>query len=200
MRARNQSVQIRQMVLAALLMAIIAVMGFTPIGYIKIGPLLEITFLMIPVAIGAVSMGKGWGTFLGGVFGMTSFIQCFTVSPFGAALLGINPVYTFIVCMVPRLLVGFLSGLIFEALSKVDKTRIVSFAVATASAALVNTVGFISLLVLFFANTEAVGDPVNLITTTLIVNSILELVVCCIVGTALGKTLTHFIPNLRNKK
>lgn len=199
MKRKKSSRQIYQMVLAAILMSIIAVMGFTPLGYIKVG-IVEITFLMIPVAIGAVALGKGWGTFLGGVFGMTSFIQCFTTSPFGAALLAENPVYTFILCMVPRLLVGFLSGLIFEALCKIDRTGIASFAVATISAALVNTVGFIGLLLLFFANTEAVGDPMNVITTTLIINSILELVVCGIVGTVLGKTLTHFIPQLRAKK
>lgn len=199
MRSKSQSTRIRQMALAAILMGIIVVMGFTPIGYIKIG-IVEITFLMIPVAIGAVALGKGWGTFLGGVFGLTSFIQCFTTSPFGAALLAENPFFTFLICMVPRLLVGFLSGLIFELLGKVDKTKFISFIVATISAALINTVGFIGLLLLFFANTEAVGDPLNFITTTLIVNSLVELAVCCVVGTTLGKTISHLIPNLRTQK
>lgn len=198
MKSKSQSIRIHQMVLTAVLMAIIIVMGFTPIGYIKIG-VVEITFLMIPVAIGSVALGKMWGMFLGGIFGMTSFIQCFTTSPFGAALLSENPVYTFIICLVPRLLVGFLPGLIFELLIKVDKTKIVSFAVATISAALINTVGFVGLLLLFFANTEAVGNPINFITTTLVINSLLELVVCCIVGTTLGKTISHLIPNLRAK-
>lgn len=192
--------RIHQMVLSAILMAIILVMGFTPIGYIKIGPVVEITFLMIPVAIGAVALGKWWGAFLGGIFGLTSFIQCFTTSPFGAALLAENPFYTFLICMIPRLLVGFLSGLIFEALSKIDRTKILSFAAATISAALINTVGFIGLLLLLFANTTAVGDPMNFITTTLVINSVLELAVCCVVGTTLGKTITHLIPNLRTKK
>ena len=199
MRQTQSSMRIRQMVLSAILMAIIIVMGFTPIGYIKIG-IVEITFLMIPVAIGAVALGKAWGTFLGGIFGLTSFIQCFTTSPFGAALLAENPFFTFLICMVPRLLVGFLSGLIFEALSKIDKTKILSFAAATISAAVINTVGFIGLLLLFFANTEAVGNPMNFITTTLVINSLLELAVCCIVGTTLGKVITHFIPDLRKKK
>ena len=40
----------------ALLTAIIVVMAFTPLGYLKIG-LLSITFLTIPVIIGAVAMG-----------------------------------------------------------------------------------------------------------------------------------------------
>ena len=37
----------------ALLTAIIAVMTFTPIGYLKLGPL-ELTLIMVPVIIGAV--------------------------------------------------------------------------------------------------------------------------------------------------
>jgi hypothetical protein len=30
------------------------------------------------------------------------------MSPFGAALLAINPIYTFILCLVPRILAGWL--------------------------------------------------------------------------------------------
>ena len=35
------------------------------------------------------------------------------MSPFGVALMAINPFYTFILTMVPRILMGWLSGLIF---------------------------------------------------------------------------------------
>lgn len=38
----------------ALLTAIIAVMTFTPIGYLKLGPL-ELTLINVPVIIGAVT-------------------------------------------------------------------------------------------------------------------------------------------------
>lgn len=78
----------------ALLVAIILLMAFTPIGYIKTAGL-EITLIVVPVAVGAVTLGPTAGAILGGVFGITSFIQCFGMSQFGALLLGINPFLTF---------------------------------------------------------------------------------------------------------
>ena len=69
----------------ALLVAIILLMAFTPIGYIKTAGL-EITLIVVPVAVGAVTLGPTAGAILGGVFGITSFIQCFGMSTFGVAL------------------------------------------------------------------------------------------------------------------
>ena len=40
------------------------------------------------------------------------------MSAFGTALLGINPVLTFIVCVPTRILAGWLSALIFAAFRK----------------------------------------------------------------------------------
>ena len=75
------------------LIAIIVLMSFTPVGYLKVGTV-EITFLMIPVIIGAITLGAKSGAILGAVFGITSFIQCFGMSSFGIILLSINPVFT----------------------------------------------------------------------------------------------------------
>ena len=91
----------------ALLTAIIVLLAFTPIGYIRtLG--LEITLRVVPLTVGAVTLGPTAGAVLGAVFGITSFIQCFGMSPFGAVLLGINPLSTFVVCVVSRVLLGWL--------------------------------------------------------------------------------------------
>ena len=76
-----------------LLTALIVLMAFTPIGYLKT-PGLEITFILIPVVVGAVVLGPSGGAILGLVFGITSFAQCFGFSSFGVALMAINPLYT----------------------------------------------------------------------------------------------------------
>ena len=65
----------RELTLLGLLTAVLLVMSFTPLGYLNIGPL-AITLNMIPVAIGAIALGPTGGAILGGVFGMTSFLQC----------------------------------------------------------------------------------------------------------------------------
>ena len=51
----------------ALLVAIILLMAFTPIGYIKTAGL-EITLIVVPVAVGAVTLGPTAGAILGGVW------------------------------------------------------------------------------------------------------------------------------------
>ena len=78
----------------AMLSAIILLMAFTPLGYLQLGPV-KMTFIMIPVAVGAMTLGEKTGAFLGLVFGITSFIQCFGLDAFGTTLLSINPIFTF---------------------------------------------------------------------------------------------------------
>ena len=65
----------------ALLVAIILIMAFTPLGYIKtVG--IEITLIVVPVAVGAVTLGPTAGAILGGVFGFASFLRCFGLNAF----------------------------------------------------------------------------------------------------------------------
>lgn len=135
----------------AMLAAIIVLMAFTPVGYLQIG-LVKMTFIMIPVAVGAITLGEKSGAFLGLVFGITSFVQCFGLDIFGTTLMSINPIYTFIMCIVPRVLMGYLCGLIFKGLAKLKKG--IAVVIASLSAPIFNTVFFMSLLMLFFGNSE----------------------------------------------
>ena len=72
----------RTLTTLGILTAIILVMTFTPLGYIKTMGL-EITLLHIPVILGAALTGPVGGMVLGAVFGFTSFFQCFGLSTFG---------------------------------------------------------------------------------------------------------------------
>ncbi|MEG1886558.1 MAG: ECF transporter S component [Oscillospiraceae bacterium] len=151
---------VKKMVLTAVLSAIIIVMSITPLGYLKIAAL-SISFLTVPVTIGAVLMGPVSGAVLGLVFGITSFVQCFGMDAFGTALLGINPFYTGIVCIVPRVLMGLLTGLIFMAMKKFSKNNTLPYAISSVSGALLNTLMFMSALILFFYNTDFIMGFVN---------------------------------------
>ncbi|MDP4132810.1 MAG: ECF transporter S component [Bacillota bacterium] len=184
----------KTLVMYALFTAIIVLMSFTPLGYLKTA-FLEISFIMIPVAIGAVLMGPGAGAFFGTVFGITSFIQCFGLSQFGSVLLSINPFYTAILCLVPRILMGWLTGLIFKGLYKVDKTKMASFAVANLSGALLNTIFFMLFLILLFGNTKTIMDArgnMNIFAFVIAfvgTNGLIEAGVSFVVGTAVSKAL-----------
>lgn len=146
----------------ALLAAIIALMTFTPIGYLQITPTLEITFMAIPVVLGGIILGPSGGAILGAVFGATSFMQCFGIirpSAFGAILLGINPYLTFITCMVPRILIGLFAGLIWKAFCKAKNDSngsVAGLIVSSLVGTLTNTVLFIGMLMIFFGQTEVI--------------------------------------------
>ena len=191
---QNKKNKTRKLTQMALLTAIILLMAFTPLGYLRTG-VVEITFIMIPVVVGAILMGPGAGAILGGVFGLTSFIQCFGMSALGAMLLQVNWFFTFVVCFVPRVLMGWLAGLIFKALYKVDKTRLVSFAVASLSGAVLNTIFFVGSLGLLFYNTvlgmasESGISVLAFLLSFVTLNSVLECAACLIVGTAISKAL-----------
>lgn len=109
---------IRWLTQLALLVAILLVLNYTPLGYLQIGPL-SASLLTVPVAIGAMTMGPTAGAILGGVFGATSFIQAVEgKSAMGAALFQVSPFGTFVVCFVARVLVGLCAGLILPPCAK----------------------------------------------------------------------------------
>ena len=83
------------MVELAMMIAIILLMSFTPLGYLRT-PGLSITLLTIPVAVGAIILGPKGGAVCGLAFGATSFYMAVTgSSAFAAALFNINPFGTF---------------------------------------------------------------------------------------------------------
>ena len=156
MKTGNRS---RRTTLLGLLTAILMVFALTPLGYLNIGPL-AISFNMIPVAIGAAALGPVGGAILGAVFGMTSFLQCLGIggsSAMGVILLQINPVVTFIQRFVPRVMAGFLVGVIYQLARKVCKPGLAG-SIAGFCAAMLNTVLFMGALILLFGNTQYMTD------------------------------------------
>lgn len=186
----------KKLVTLGLLTAIMLIMSFTPLGYLKIG-LLEITFNTIPVAIAAIALGAGGGAVIGGIFGLTSFFQCIGIggsSPLGVILFGINPVLTFILCLVPRVLVGILAGLIFSFVER-RMSKGVSCALAGFFTAFLNTLLFMSLLVIFFGSTEYMrgligGRNIIVFVCSFVgINAVFEMLASTVITSAVGQAL-----------
>ena len=85
------------MVQLAVLIAIMLILAFTPLGYLRIGPL-AISLMTVPVVIGAMILGPAGGAVLGLVFGLTSFYQCFAGDPFGAFMNTLFFMSTLMIC------------------------------------------------------------------------------------------------------
>ena len=197
---KHKKFDTRQLVTTAMLCAILLVMSFTPLGYLNIGPL-AISFNMIPVAIGAIALGPMGGMILGGMFGITSFLQCLGIggtSAMGVLLFEINPFLAFVQRFVPRLLAGLLSGYVYLGVKKVSNTAAACFATGF-SAALLNTVLFMSALVLLFGRTDYVQGLIGgrnvivFICAFVGINAVVEMIAASVIVGVVGRVLTKFL-------
>ncbi len=199
--SKNKMSKLVKFTQLAVLAAIVVVMSFTPLGYLKIGPL-SIALVIIPVVTGAIVLGPGAGAFMGLVFGVTSFAQCFGMDAFGTTLMSINPFFTFLMCIPTRVLAGFLCGLIFKGMSKTlsgKKSAEIAYPVSAVCGPVFNTLFFMSSLVLLFGKTDFIQNMMadtgaeNFLMFFVImvgVNGIVEILSCLVVASALSKALS----------
>lgn len=179
----------------AIFSAIIVVMSFTPLGYLVYGAI-SITFLAIPVAIGAMLLGPKYGMILGFVFGVTSLIQCFIGDPFASLLLSINPVVTGFLCIVPRVLIGLFGGLAFKIFK--NKEKVFPYVFASLVVPISNTILFISGLYLFFGKSDAVTSFLGMTNSETVItffvviagfNALIEAIACGFIASVIAKVL-----------
>jgi len=197
----KKNVNVQRMAEIALLTAIVLILAFTPLGYLKTPWGVEITFIVVPVAVGSVILGPTAGAFLGLVFGMTSFVQCFGASPMGAMMLQISPIGTFVCCVVTRVLVGWVPGLIYQLFKRIKKANVFSVGLCCFLTPVINTALYIVGNYLIFSDTWldiAVGGGydggkgISLLAFMLgmvAVNGIVEAISCMFLGTAVCKAL-----------
>lgn len=195
-RKNSTSANTLRIALLGLFSALILLMSFTPLGYLKTA-VFEITFLMIPVAVGAVVLGPRDGALLGGLFGLTSFIQAASGSSyFGFMCFTASPVGAFLMCLVPRILLGLVSGLIFKWLSGKTNEKLACGA-ACLAAPILNTVLFMSLLLLFFWHSDyiqslAAGMSILPFVAAFVgLNGVIEAAACFVIGTAVSLALLN---------
>ena len=182
---KKQTQKTRAIALMGILSALLLIMAFTPLGYLKVGAI-SISLLLIPVALGAIALGPVAGALLGTLFGITSFVQCFGADAFGTFIFELNPFFCFVMCIVARALAGFLAGLIgkliFNRFSN-SAGQFIGCAITGLCAALFNTILFMGCLITFFwNNTKFIAAFVG-------VNAIIEAAAGCVITGAIGFAL-----------
>ncbi len=185
-----------------ILTAVILLLEISGLGMFKTFGL-ELTILQVPVIVAAIVLGPTGGITMGLVFGLVSFYECFGKSAFGSALLSINPILTFLVCVPPRVLMGWLCGLIFKGLNAKLQKRKVNFwayVISSLSGALLNTVFFMSALCICFYQTEYIQGFVEMLGSSNIfsfvigfvgVQGLVEALLCATLGTAISKPVRY---------
>ena len=185
----------------ALFLAIEIILVVTPLGYIPIGPL-NATTMHIPVIIAGIVLGKKAGAELGFVFGLKSLIKAtiqpgitsFCFSPFVTIGTMSGNYKSLLIAFVPRILLGYLAGFVFEIMKKNNRENL-GVVVGALTGAITNTVLVLSGIYIFFgeAYASAVGVQYSTLVTVLLgvvsTNGILEAILGAIVSLAIYKAL-----------
>lgn len=206
---KNKKFTTSQLTILGLMSGILFLMAFTPLGYLNVGPL-AVTFNVIPVAVCAIVLGPTGGAIAGAVFGLTSFMQAMGIggiSALGSALFQISPVLSAVLCFAPRIMDGICIAHIYRFVHKKNSTY-VSCAATGFFSAFLNTLFFMTALVLLFGNTEFVqnlmgGRNIILGCCAMVgINAVCEMisstVITAAVGTALSKA--HLIPAVQLRR
>lgn len=143
-----------------LLLAIEAIIGFTPLGSLPaIGPIVA-TLAHVPVIIAAILLGTGAGALMGFFFGLFSLIVwtfmtpnplvAFAFTPFYSAGNFQGNIWSLVICFVPRILVGVAAGLLFKGFAKLFKGKFWAYSLSGFLASLVNTFLVLGGIYVFF--------------------------------------------------
>ena len=202
----NTSAKTRDMVLTAVIAAIIIMMAFVPyVGYINL-VVIKATLIHVPVIIGSVVLGPKKGAFLGFIFGLTSLINntfnpsllSFAFSPFYSG----GNLWSIVICFVPRILVGVIPYFVFRGLMKLGREKrtaeYLALPVAGVVGALTNTLLVMNLIYFCFAAQFATAKEIavsavyDVIIGIIVANGVPEAIVAAVLTLALGKVLLHF--------
>ena len=186
----NKTTNIRYLAQLALLAAIEVVMKLMGLGSVPVGPL-YMSFLTVPIAVGAMTMGPTAGAILGGVFGLVSMKDAITgASVMTGAFFQISPINTFVLCV------------LFRVLRRVDHKKSWSYFVGALSAPLLNTIFFMGYIVLVFYKTDYIqervaslgaANPLMFVVLLVGVQGLIEIIVGCAVGGVLARAVASFL-------
>lgn len=110
----TKKLNVRKMTIIGMLSSISIIMATTPIGYVPINPVVNLTIMHIPVIIGAIIEGPLAGAFVGLIFGLTSMIRAFT-APTVTNFVFMNP----FISVLPRVLIGVISYYAYVSIEKI---------------------------------------------------------------------------------
>lgn len=190
---KNSLARTMRLAQLAMLIALQAILTFTPVGFIMIPPI-SITLMHIPVIIGAVTMGPLFGGVLGASFGVMSMLKATfaAASPadiiFSPFISG-SPVQSLILCIVPRILLGVIAAWLFIGLKRLLKNEVVAIGLSAGVATLCHSAMVLGLMWLLFDSL-----PLKEVFATMMsLNCLLEIAMAVVVGIAVCKPLLVYL-------
>lgn len=197
-----RSKKTKNLALFAFFLAVEFILLFTPLGFLRIGPL-SATLMHIPVIIAAITMGWKYGCALGLVFGLCSvWSATFTPGPTSFCFSPFITVGSFsgnpsslIIAIVPRILIAVSAYGVYTFCHRKTNASGISAALGAAAGAITNTVLVLGMIYLFFGVSYA--SAVNIAYDTLftvllgviLTNGVCETIIGCIVTVMVTKAL-----------
>lgn len=190
----------------SMFLAVEVVLTFTPLGFLRIGPL-SATTLHIPVIIAGISFGLKAGVFTGSVFGLLSILNAtmnpsitsFVFSPF-IEIGGMHGNFaSVIIALVPRILLGVVAACVYHTLKQKNVSQNKSVLCAAIAATLTNTLLVLGGIYVFFGEGYAAAINVSYQTLMAVLlgiittNGILEIVLACVLSIGVCKAIKSYI-------
>lgn len=192
MNNSTQSVKTRRMTGLAIFSAIIVVLQIIS-TFVKFGPF-SITLSLAPIIIGAAIYGVGAGAFLGFVFSAVVVITGILGwdGGFIMMLMGISPIGLLVTALGKGTLAGWVSGLVYKAVSK--KNELLGVITAGIVCPVVNTGFFVIGMLLFFSETfTAMAGGQNLVSFVIFGLAGINFVIELLVNIVLSSGITQII-------
>ena len=194
----NVNPKVGRLARMALLVAIIILLTFTPLGYITL-PFIAATTIQMPVIIGAVMMGPMAGLALGIAFGLSALCKVLMMpgaDPVATAILSYNFFLYAVIAIVPRGLMGWLSGLLFAGLNKtLPNQRLISYGITGFVGSMLNTIFYLGSLWLMASGIVAevysmdISGVGAMVMTVAATAGIPEAIVSCVIVAAVCRAL-----------
>ncbi|MDR2531284.1 MAG: ECF transporter S component [Oscillospiraceae bacterium] len=187
----------------SILLALQAIICFTPLGSLPaLGPIV-MTLMMIPVVITGILLGPKAGTLMGFCAGFFSFMVWTFMPPSPVVAFLFTPFYSLgeiqgnfaslLICFVPRTIGGTIAGLI----PKFFKSgNIAGMITGAALGSLANTLGVLGGIALFFAPeySDVAGRAIMVVMSSMIITSGLpEATLAAFVAPAVCKPVQIFL-------
>lgn len=202
----NQSIKrTKYLVLLTMLCSIQVLLMFTPLGFIPIGPMMATT-MHIPVILSGILLGVKGGAITGLFFGMGSVIIA-TINPTIFSFV-FTPFYSLgdyqgnfmslVIAIVPRVLLGVISALIYSWFKNRSRSAIGSGATAL-SCTVLHTIAVLGMVYIFFGPSYAAAAGVEhsalfgVLLGAVLTNGVLEAIVATVVIVPLVKVLEPVI-------
>ena len=155
----------------ALLLALEAIVCFTPLGSIQFTPVLVATLSHIPVIMAAILLGPAAGSAMGFFFGLFSFLVWSFTPPNPLAAFVFTPlhspgnVWSLVVCFAPRILIGLVAGYSFKLFQRTfrffDKVHVLSYCLSGLLGSMTNTILVLGSIYIFFGPAYAAAYDVD---------------------------------------